>query len=645
MPADRLLHPTADQLVAFAQGRLPHEQLAEVESHVAQCDTCCAQLNQVPDDTLVHLAREAATYGFRHEDAPPKSEMRRTPEIPHELAGHSRYRVLGLVGSGGMGAVYKAEHRLMERLVALKVISPSFLQNAAAVDRFHREFKSAARLSHPNVVTAFDAEREGNLHFLVMEFVEGLSLDRLVQQTGKLPVPQACRLMHQAALGLAHAHERGMVHRDIKPHNLMVSRKGHLKILDFGLARLASEHFVEPSGQDGGSERPGVTTAGMILGTPDYIAPEQATDARTADIRSDIYSLGCTFYFALTGQPPFPKGSFVEKLKQHAASLPTPIRELRPDVPPGLVRVLDKMLAKRPADRYQTPSELARDLAPLGRENMPSDPQPAQEPAAQPLVSIPVNDAQRREPVANLAIMPASNPPARIRTAAGSGFQFGSPQLMSAILAGGLALAMIILAFPLANWLSPGKSAGNAANGNSARETYRLLFVIPSHGLYYNDYAMTKEAMLKHERVMFDVASPSLEPSELTEHGGGLRPRPDLLFANANAADYDAIIFTGYDTDEFTSGPDAAHARRLIANLKSRGKPIAAICRGQQVLAELGELQGKRVAACEYVDAYQTGGALVESPGVRTDGGVITGSADKNAVELIDQIVKFLTAR
>jgi serine/threonine protein kinase len=574
--------------------------------------------------------------------SPPDAKKRKSgdkekpPGIPHELEGHSRYRVLGLVGIGGMGAVYKAEHRLMERLVALKVISPSFLQNAAAVDRFHREFKSAARLSHPNVVTAFDAEREGNLHFLVMEFVEGLSLDRLVQQAGKLPVPQACHLMHQAALGLAHAHERGMVHRDIKPHNLMVSRKGHLKILDFGLARLASEHFAEPSGQTGGSDRPSATTAGMILGTPDYIAPEQAADARTADIRSDIYSLGCTLYFALTGQPPFPRGSFVEKLKLHAMSSPTPIRELRPDVPPELARVLDKMLAKQPADRYQAPGELARDLAPLSRESKTGEPKGSKQPQPEPLVSVPAKDADRlepiRDPLANLPIMPSTKQPPLVRTAVGSGFRFGSPQLISAILAGVLALAMIILAFPLANWISP------------AQKPYRLLFVIPSRGLYYNDYAQTKAAMERHERIKFDVASPSFQPSKLTKHGGGPYPRPDVLFQNTKAADYDAIIFTGYETDEFTSGPNAAHARRLIADLKARGKPITAICRGQQVLAELGELNGKHVAACEYVDAYAAGGALVESPGVRTDGGVITASADKDATELIAQIVEHLTA-
>jgi eukaryotic-like serine/threonine-protein kinase len=311
MPAGPHVHPSQQQLQEFAQGRLSAEEMADVEEHVATCDSCCQQLQSAPEDTLLQLAREAATLTF-HEDPPLKPPGTSLRSIPAELIDHPRYRVLGLIGSGGMGAVYKAQHRLMERLVALKVISPEFLQNQAAVDRFRREFKAVARLSHPNIVTAFDAEQAGGLHFLVMEFVQGLSVDQLVAQRGPLPIRQACELIRQAALGLAHIHERGMIHRDIKPQNLMVGREGDtLKILDCGLARLSSQlSSGRPCGEVEATWA-GATPVGMILGTPDYMAPEQSVNAASADIRSDIYSLGCTLYFALTGQSPFPQGTAV----------------------------------------------------------------------------------------------------------------------------------------------------------------------------------------------------------------------------------------------------------------------------------------------------------------------------------------------
>src|SRR5262249_5628293 len=255
-------------------------------------------------------------------------------------------------GSGGMGRVYKAEHRLMERLVALKVINRNLTDNAAAVERFRREVKTAAKLSHPNIVTAFDAEQVGDWHFLVMEYVEGHSLDRIVQARGRLPIADACDYMRQAALGLQHAWERGMVHRDIKPHNLMLTPQGLIKILDFGLARFLSE----------GKPITALTQFGVIMGTPDYIAPEQAQDSRTADIRADLYSLGCTFFYLLTGRVPFPEGSMLQKLMAQVTQEPTPLRVLREDAPTAVIAILARLMAKDPARRYQTPAEAAQAL-------------------------------------------------------------------------------------------------------------------------------------------------------------------------------------------------------------------------------------------------------------------------------------------
>ncbi len=279
--------------------------------------------------------------------------------LPAELANHARYRILGLLGVGGMGAVYKAEHRVMQRMVAIKVINRNLMQQAASVERFQREVKGAAKLSHPNIVTAYDTEQAGNVHFLVMEFVEGVSLARQVKMRGPMSIVHACHFIRQAALGLQHAHELGMVHRDIKPHNLMLTRKGQVKILDFGLARFAREST--PAAE--------LTQEGAVVGTPDYIAPEQALQPQNADIRADIYSLGCTMYFILTGQPPFLTGTCMQKLMAHAERMPPPVHELRPEVPKDLAAVVERMMAKNPANRYQTPAEVAQALAPFIRKS------------------------------------------------------------------------------------------------------------------------------------------------------------------------------------------------------------------------------------------------------------------------------------
>lgn len=238
-------HPDVETLHDFVLGKLPAGDAARIEAHLSTCDECAGWLTAAPDDTLVRLAREAATQSFKIDRA--KQRLPGNEEVPAELVDHPRYKIVGLLGTGGMGAVYKAEHRLMERLVALKVINKAFTGNPLAVERFRREVRAAARLAHPNIVTAFDAEQAGELHFLVMEYVDGVSLDRLVARQGPLTPTLACSLMRQAAIGLAHAHDKQMIHRDIKPHNLMVTRKGQLKILDFGLARLYSDYAATAS--------------------------------------------------------------------------------------------------------------------------------------------------------------------------------------------------------------------------------------------------------------------------------------------------------------------------------------------------------------------------------------------------------------
>jgi serine/threonine protein kinase len=280
------------------------------------------------------------------------------PQIPAELADHPRYRVERLLGQGGMGAVYLARHTKMDRPVALKVMRPGLVSDPEAVRRFRQEVTAAARLgTHPHIVAVHDADQAGDLHFFVMEHVEGQSLADYLRAKGPLPWPEACDYARQAALGLQHAAEHGMVHRDVKPHNLMRTPEGRIKILDFGLARC---------GRGDESALTHLTQQGVLMGTADYMAPEQAADARSADVRADLYSLGCMLYHLLTGQVPFPGGTAVDKIVKHAVQTPPPIGGLRPDLPVGVVQIIDKLMAKLPAQRYQSPAEVVEALTPWG---------------------------------------------------------------------------------------------------------------------------------------------------------------------------------------------------------------------------------------------------------------------------------------
>jgi serine/threonine-protein kinase len=295
--------------------------------------------------------------------------------------GGTEYKILERLGAGGMGQVFKARHSQLNKIVAIKVIRKEHLEKPDAVHRFKREIRAVSKLSHPNIVMALDADTAGDTHFYAMEFVDGTDLSRLVKEGGPLPIPVSIEYMKQAAQALQHASEQGLVHRDIKPANLLIARPssrptgfgqtpaigmpamgtaaftsgaGTVKLLDLGLARV--------TGAADSQSLSWRTQDGKVVGTPDYMAPEQALKSSEADVRADLYSLGCTFYFALCGRVAFPGGTLMEKLLKHKMDTAAPIESLRPEVPKALGDILRKLMMKKPTDRFQTPGELVAAL-------------------------------------------------------------------------------------------------------------------------------------------------------------------------------------------------------------------------------------------------------------------------------------------
>jgi serine/threonine protein kinase len=276
-----------------------------------------------------------------------------------------KYKILERLGSGGMGNVFLCEHKFMRRRVAVKVLPIARAEDSSSLERFYREARAVAALDHPNIVRAHDIDEDNRLHFLVMEYIDGASLQDIVKRHGPLNVLRAVHYIYQAALGLEHAHQAGLVHRDIKPGNILVDRGGVVKILDLGLARFFNDEETVISKKHDQN----------VLGTADYLAPEQVLDSHSVDIRADIYSLGATFYFCLTGNAPFHDGTVAQKLIWHQSRTPRAIHQLRPEVPKDLVAIVEKMMAKDPAKRYEFPAQVAEALAPWASEAIPPPPE------------------------------------------------------------------------------------------------------------------------------------------------------------------------------------------------------------------------------------------------------------------------------
>jgi tRNA A-37 threonylcarbamoyl transferase component Bud32 len=344
-------------LAAAGKGLLPSNLRLAAEEHALRCSTCGSAWKAAGSGeiatTLVGGSNDKST-GVEGASTFELDEREHgLTALPSELNSHPELEFLRLLGEGGMGSVFLARQRTMDRLVAVKLLQPKLYNHPNAAARLKEEIRSAAKLHHPNIVLAYSAETFNGHPLFVMEYVPGASLMQYLKRAGSLPIEECCEYVRQAALGLQHAHESGVVHRDVKPQNLILTPQGTIKVLDFGLA-IAVDRDAAKTGQ------------GVVMGTADYIAPEQATNSSAADARSDIYSLGCTLYRGLTGQVPFPDATPSEKIARHVGWQPKPVRDYRPEIPIGLASVVQKMMHKEPAARYQSAQAVAEALAPFG---------------------------------------------------------------------------------------------------------------------------------------------------------------------------------------------------------------------------------------------------------------------------------------
>jgi len=378
--------PEVKLLEAALLGLASESEADFIESHLAECPKCLEQTRQlVATDNWVELVRRQK-FPASHTVLPAFAEelMERLKNLPDSATGPldskrgsaapgsrtatwssvmpgkdvGNYTILEMIGAGGTGIVFKAQHRRMKRVVAIKMLRPSAMERPESVRRFRREVETAAKLAHPNIVVAHDADEVDGNHFLVMEYVDGIDLYRHIKQHGPLSVEQAVKVVLQTAAGLEYAHRQGIIHRDIKPANLLLDKQGTVKILDLGLVRLQNvmnslDHLEEISA---------LTELGSVIGTVDFMAPEQTVDSRQVDVTSDVYSLGATLFYLLAGKPPYRGSTPMMRIIAHRQAPVPSLRAERPDVPPQIDAIMQRMLAKKKEDRYPSMAKLIGEL-------------------------------------------------------------------------------------------------------------------------------------------------------------------------------------------------------------------------------------------------------------------------------------------
>lgn len=611
-------HPNRQQLADFVQGKLRPNHQAVMERHLESCDVCVGQLDSIKADTLEN---RLLTVGTHFNQIPLSTDE----EIPATLLNHSRYEIIEKIGSGGMGEVFRARQRSMDRLVAIKVLRPSLFTNDRAIARFHNEVKVAARLNHPNIVHSYDAEITNGLNILVMELVDGFKLSEVVSEKGPFSPMETCRIAVEVARGLQYADDQGMIHRDIKPQNLMLIKDGSIKITDFGLAKLVHGSVASKDGS--------LTNEGEVFGTPDYIAPEQIRDASSADHRSDIYSLGCTLFFMLIGRPPFANLSVGEKLAGHLEKKPISAGQLRPNIPASLVQIIERMMMKDPKQRFQSYRALIEAIEPFCQSDFLESPS-----------SIDIAASIPNSPSETAFDLTASESNPTKTT--------GMNRRRLFTIAGVVSVAIVFLLIPLKVLPNPFAGAGNTREGK-----IRIAIVVPAQNAYFPEVQGFFRQAEKFDDVEIEFVAEELGKVKFSQFNRN-GPREVLIqktLQDVSPDEFDGVVFTGAWDGEGANDTRYAFdenlnqkAKQFASKLLKQGKGVGSVCGGTIVLAKAGLIEGKKVANCRYIESQikEDSGAIwspmpeKDSQAITVvDGLIVTGGNAVNCAEVFNAIV------
>ena len=588
----------------------------------------CLHKSQLVDrgeiETLVQKIKPADTNSFA------KALVSRKRLTPFQAKALKQGRYKGLVlgnyivleklGEGGMGHVFKARHRRMGRIVCLKVLRSSGRKSPEMVERFKRETRAVASLNHPNIVVAHDADESDGIPFLVMEYIEGLDLSQYVKKHGEMPASKVVPLMLQAAQALAYAHDQGVVHRDIKPHNLLLDTTGSVKILDMGLARFDSYLTESPDA----STHAAMTNSGVVMGTVDYMSPEQAMNCRNADARSDIYSLGCTLYFMLTGKPLYDGQTVMERLIAHREKATPWLANEAPGVSLELAAVFQKMVAKEAEDRYQSMNDLIDDLGILAAGGTPNAAIKVVEPA---LSSSSQRSANKAKPWRAAVVAGTLAFVVGIACAlAGSQYFKAAPETADASTAGG---DVASVAPPVV--LASATSGGTIAEVDAADETPsvdepalsenlrsaggagRALVVLP-YGYFYEDHYLRLSDALKKRGIEMVTAS-TKKGTANPKHDKCEPVEVDITMAEFKPHEFDAVFFLGGDLrNGLIDKHDKCESETkwAISEAVKNGVLVASVGDAKQVVNSSGICKGCEVKKVKNVEVCR---AADDSPG------------------------------
>ncbi|MEM7784447.1 MAG: protein kinase [Planctomycetota bacterium] len=645
---NRAVHPNEDELSDFVNGKLAPAESARIENHILNCQSCVTRLESLASDTLSDCVRASKTEFDRWQSTSPDQA-----DIPEELRQHPRYEFLNKIGSGGMGDVFEGRHRSMNRSVAIKILKSHLFRNERAVARFQNEVNVAARLHHPNIVLSYDAEVNNGQGLLVMELVHGRPLSEIVKLR-QLSIGEACYFAHEIAAGLSHAHAQGMIHRDVKPQNVLVNPDGAVKITDFGLAKISME--------DPERDHHCLTLQGETFGTPDYISPEQIRNSSDVDQTSDIYSLGCTLYYLLTGRPPFIEPSVGEKLAGHLEKEPDSITQLRPDIPSPLANLVQAMMSKLPLNRPPNLNPVIEELHSF-----------SQMPELAPFFSerpVLVSDSEmpnagttdhKIEPVngqTDLSLQSAGHP-VQSQTHSQTSVERKSARSQNRRMA---LWVMLVVAVGLV-----GGSIGIFNLLNLEQPKGRLAIVLPRTNLVEQELYRLQNAIARHQdklevewisdtegEIAFGLTRPEIETEPISIY---------KTLDKAEPNQYDAVLFIGsydqkaehpYQTIPFANDQHANRiAKRFVKKLLDHGGLAIGLCGGITVLGKAGFLDGKRAANTRFMknSMREQSKALTWIPSKVTrdsqcvvvrDGQIVTAGNNRNVDEIFDILMSQL---